>query len=121
MTRRFNFIPAPYTVLPLSAACCSPKNKEEENDSLDTDGAVGRGRHDLGPVPHPQRKKLNLAIFGGPFRNQAAAMRLFFGYDGHAVSQWCKSTRGVVADELQSDSQELCASSSANSYPRLDG
>ena len=28
-------------------------------------------------------------------------------YDGHAVSLWGKSTRGVVADELQSDSQGL--------------
>ena len=31
----------------------------------------------------------------------------FFWYDGHAVSLWCKSTRGVVADEPQSDSQGL--------------
>lgn len=30
-----------------------------------------------------------------------------FRYDGHAVSLWCKSTRGVVADEPQSDSQGL--------------
>ena len=29
----------------------------------------------------------------------------FFQYDGHAVSLWWKSTRGVVADEPQSDSQ----------------
>ena len=28
-------------------------------------------------------------------------------YDGHAVSRWRKSTRGVVADELQRDSQGL--------------
>ena len=28
-------------------------------------------------------------------------------YDGHVVSLWCKSTRGVVADEPQSDSQGL--------------
>ncbi len=31
----------------------------------------------------------------------------FFRYDGHAVNLWCKSTRGVVADEPQSDSQGL--------------
>lgn len=29
----------------------------------------------------------------------------FFWYDGHAVSLWRKSTRGVVADEPNSDSQ----------------
>ena len=28
-------------------------------------------------------------------------------YDGHAVSLWWKSTRGVVANEPQSDSQGL--------------
>ena len=28
-------------------------------------------------------------------------------YDGHAVSLWRKSTRGVVADEPHSDSQGL--------------
>ena len=31
----------------------------------------------------------------------------FFAYDGHAVSLWGKSTRGVVADEPHSDSQGL--------------
>ena len=30
-----------------------------------------------------------------------------FWYDGHVVSLWCKSTRGVVADEPQSNSQGL--------------
>ncbi|MCR5322119.1 MAG: hypothetical protein K6E85_02370, partial [Lachnospiraceae bacterium] len=30
-----------------------------------------------------------------------------FLYDGHAVSLWRKSTRSVVADEPQSDSQGL--------------
>ena len=31
----------------------------------------------------------------------------FFWYDGHVVNLWCKSTRGVVADEPHSDSQGL--------------
>ena len=31
----------------------------------------------------------------------------YFAYDGHAVSLWWKSTRGVVADEPHSDSQGL--------------
>ena len=30
-----------------------------------------------------------------------------FSYDGHAVNLWCKSTRGVVADEPHSNSQGL--------------
>ena len=34
-------------------------------------------------------------------------VNLFFLYDGHAVSLWRKSTRGVVADEPHSDSQGL--------------
>ena len=34
-------------------------------------------------------------------------MQVFLWYDGHAVSLWWKSTRGVVADEPQSDSQGL--------------
>ena len=28
--------------------------------------------------------------------------RGFFMYDGHAVSLWCKSTQGIVADEPHS-------------------
>ena len=33
--------------------------------------------------------------------------RSFYLYDGHAVSLWCESTRGVVADEPYSNSQGL--------------
>ncbi len=36
--------------------------------------------------------------------SQNYGFRIFL-YDGHAVSLWRKSTRGVVADEPHSDSQ----------------
>ena len=42
-----------------------------------------------------------------PFYISTAGYGLFVEYDGHAVSLWWKSTRGVVANEPQSDSQGL--------------
>jgi hypothetical protein len=35
----------------------------------------------------------------------APHLRGFFLYDGHTVYLWCKSIRGVVADEPESDLQ----------------
>ena len=48
----------------------------------------------------PGAKGLYPASRATPFRGGG-------DYDGHAVSLWCKSTRGVVANEPRSNSQGL--------------
>jgi hypothetical protein len=41
----------------------------------------------------------------GKFPRDCADCAVPFVYDGHAVNLWWKSTRGVVADEPQSELQ----------------
>ena len=52
-------------------------------------------------------KKKSLGVMSGLFLVEVRLAAHVSKYDGHAVSLWWKSTRGVVADELQSDSQGL--------------